>query len=61
MTKKAVDEFIEYAKEHPELTFLVTAVGCGNAGHHPSEIARMFDQAVNVSNIHLPREFWNYL
>ena len=27
-----VDEFIEFAKAHPELTFFVTKIGCGIAG-----------------------------
>ena len=27
-----VDEFIWFAKQHPELTFLVTRIGCGIAG-----------------------------
>ena len=27
-----VDEFIAFAKAHPELTFLVTRIGCGIAG-----------------------------
>ena len=29
-----VDEFIEYARTHPEKKFLVTAIGCGIAGFH---------------------------
>ena len=31
--KPYVDEFIQFAKEHPELTFLVTRIGCGIAGY----------------------------
>lgn len=34
-----VDEFIEYAKAHPEKRFLVTEIGCGIAGFSPEEIA----------------------
>lgn len=34
-----VDEFIEFAKQHPQLKFLVTEIGCGIAGFSPSEIA----------------------
>ena len=30
--KPYVDEFIEFAKTRPDLTFLVTRVGCGIAG-----------------------------
>jgi len=53
-----VDEFIAFAKQHPELTFLVTRIGCGIAGFTPREIAPLFTGAINVPNIHLPMDFW---
>jgi uncharacterized protein YegL len=56
-----IQEFIDYAESHPNLTFLVTAIGCGNGGCHPEDIAPMFDRARNVDNIHLPSEFWRYI
>jgi hypothetical protein len=56
-----IQEFIDYAESHPNLTFLVTAIGCGNGGYHPGDIAPMFDRARNVDNIHLPSEFWRYI
>ena len=59
--KPYVDEFIAFAKQHPELTFLVTKIGCGIAGFTPSEIAPLFAGAVNVPNIHLPMDFWKEL
>lgn len=31
----AVDRFTQYAKNHPELKFMVTPVGCGIAGYAP--------------------------
>ena len=34
-----VDEFIEFAKQHPELIFLVTRIGCGIAGFTNEEIS----------------------
>lgn len=34
-----VDEFIQFANKHPEMTFLVTEIGCGIAGFTPQEIA----------------------
>lgn len=52
-----VDEFIAFAKEHPELTFLVTRIGCGIAGFTDDEIAPLFAQAHEVENIVLP-EGW---
>jgi hypothetical protein len=56
-----VDEFIQFAKDHPQLTFLVTRIGCGIAGFTDKEIAPLFVKAVDVSNIHLPQSFWNVL
>ena len=49
-----VDEFIAFAKVHPELTFLVTRVGCGIAGFTNEEIAPLFSEAHAVPNIVLP-------
>lgn len=57
--RKAINRFIEYAKEHPELTFLVTRIGCGIAGYKEEEVAPLFADAKDISNIYLPREFWN--
>jgi hypothetical protein len=56
-----VDEFIAFAKQHPELTFLVTRIGCGIAGFTPAQIAPLFTGAVDVENIHLPQDFWTEL
>ena len=49
-----VDEFIGFAKGHPELTFLVTRIGCGIAGFDDAEIAPLFEAAHEVDNIVLP-------
>ena len=59
--KPYVDEFIEFAAQHPEMTFLVTPVGCGIAGFTPEEIAPLFEGAVALSNVWLPWEFWTVL
>ena len=59
--KPYVDEFIQFAKENPDKTFLVTEIGCGIAGFQPNEIAPLFTDAVNVENIYLPERFWNEL
>ena len=37
-----IDDFVKYAKEHPELEFQVTQIGCGLAGYKASEIAPLF-------------------
>lgn len=52
-----VDEFIAFAKAHPELTFLVTRIGCGIAGFTDEEISPLFSKAHNIANIVLP-EGW---
>ena len=52
-----VDEFIAFAKSHPELTFLVTRIGCGIAGFTDEEISPLFEKAHNVDNIVLPFEW----
>ena len=52
-----VDEFIDFAKSHPELTFLVTRIGCGIAGFKDAEIAPLFEAAHEVENIVLPPEW----
>lgn len=55
--KPYVDEFIRFAKEHCELKFLVTRIGCGIAGFGDSDIAPLFEEAIDVENIILPRSF----
>jgi hypothetical protein len=52
-----VVNFIEFAKEHPELKFYVTPVACGIAGFTAEEIAPLFRDAVSVKNIILPAVF----
>ena len=59
--KKAVDHFIDCARQHPELTFLVTAVGCGIAGYTPEEVAPLFKEATSLENVFLPQVFWEVL
>ena len=55
--KPYVDEFIEFAKSHPELTFLVTRIGCGIAGFRDEEIAPLFKECIEIDNVILPRTF----
>lgn len=52
-----VDDFIAFAKTRPDLTFLVTRIGCGIAGFQEREIAPLFEKAHDVENIVLP-EGW---
>ena len=55
--KPYVDEFIKFARQHPELRFLVTRIGCGIAGFAPEEIAPLFADAVDLENVILPEDF----
>lgn len=55
--KPYVDEFIDFARQHQGLQFLVTRIGCGIAGFSDEEIAPLFVAALDVENIILPEEF----
>ena len=55
--KPYVDDFIEFARLHPELRFLVTRIGCGIAGFKPEEIAPLFAEALEMENVILPEDF----
>lgn len=52
--------FLEFALARPDLTFLVTPIGCGLAGYDPKDIAWMFD-APCPRNVKLPPEFVSVL
>lgn len=43
--KPYVADFIQYAKDHPELMFQVTQIGCGLAGFRKEQIAPLFVDA----------------
>ncbi len=40
-----VQKFLKYAREHPQLLFQVTRVGCGLAGYQDAQIAPFFRDA----------------
>jgi hypothetical protein len=52
--KPYVDEFIEFAKQHQNLIFLVTRIGGGIAGFTDDEISPLFEKAHEIKNIVLP-------
>lgn len=56
-----VDDFIVYARQHPDLHFFVTPIGCGIAGFVPEDIAPLFEAAKEVKNISLPESFWDVI
>lgn len=55
--KPFVDDFISFARQHPELFFYVTRIGCGIAGFRDREIAPLFADAKGIPNICLPKTF----
>ena len=55
--KEAIERFVAFAKDHPDLFFLVTRVGCGIAGYHDEEIAQFFVGALELKNVSLPKSF----
>lgn len=57
--KANVDIFIEYANAHPELSFLVTAIGCGLGGFKPAQIAPLFKGS--PKNVVFPNSFTPYV
>ena len=54
-----VDTFIMFAISRPDLKFLVTEIGCNNAGYSFYDIAPLFFMAKDLENIFLPYSFWN--
>ncbi len=50
-----VATFLGFAAEHPQLTFLITEVGCGIAGYSPEEVAPLFRGG--GANVVLPELF----
>lgn len=57
--QEAIVRFVQFARRHPELTFLVTPIGCGHGGYNEWEVARMFKIAGTdyCNNIVLPKAF----
>lgn len=59
--EKAVQKFVTFAAEHPELRFLVTRVGCGIAGYTIQQVAPLFRECIHLENVALPSDFWDVL
>ena len=50
-----VDEFLDFAKIHPEYNFILTPIGCGLTGYKYEQIAPLFKY--HTLNVILPKEF----
>ena len=55
--KESVSRFLTFTKEHPELFFFVTRIGCGMGGYRDEEMAQFFKGALELKNICLPKSF----
>jgi hypothetical protein len=53
--REQAGRFLEFARQHPELRFLLTEVGCGIAGYTPAQVAGFFSGAPD--NVVLPESF----
>lgn len=58
---RAVQRFAAFAASHPERRFLVTRIGCGNAGWSPRNVAPLFADCIRLENVALPADFWQAL
>ena len=52
------DKFVTYTKINPQLSFFVTAIGCGLAGLRAYQMAPFFKDAINCS---FPEDWCQYL
>lgn len=59
--QESVDRFAEFVKNHPDLTFYVTKIGCGIARHKTEDMALLFEKLVDADNVILPEEFVNII
>ncbi len=57
----AIQRFVRFAATHPEMRFLVTPIGCGNAGFTPKQIAPLFADCIKLENVAIPATFWQAL
>lgn len=53
-----VDKFLLFACAHQELTFVVTAIGCGIARLPLADMAGLFKDGIGMKNVILPKSFF---
>ena len=56
--ERHVQQFITYVEGNDHITFYVTAIGCGYGGFAPEQVAPLFKDCVDMSNVYLPESFW---
>lgn len=52
-----INRFLAFTKEHTDLFFLVTRIGCGVGGYRDEEMAQFFKNALDLQNVSLPKSF----
>ena len=52
----SINDFVEFAKDNPDLRFHVRPLGYDLAGYTVEQIAPLFKEAISVRNILLPKE-----
>lgn len=59
--KPYVDQFVEYAKNHPLNRFLLTRIGCGIAGFKDRDMAPLFRNVLALPNVAIPAAWVPYI
>lgn len=57
---EAVQKFCDFTKQHPELSFQVTRIGCGLAGLQNSQVSHMFIRS-NLDNTFFDSAWYTWL
>lgn len=58
---EAIERFDDFVVQHPDLTFLLTAVGCGNARYSVEQVAVLFRPAYSFGNVYVPASFMPFM
>lgn len=56
-----IEDFVQYAKKNSENRFLVTKIGANSNCLCINQVAQLFESAIDIENIYLPKEFWSVL
>lgn len=59
--KQAIERFNDYVVTHPQVRFMLSAIGCGAAGYSVEQIAPLFSQAYSFGNVYIPKQFLPYM
>lgn len=59
--KPYVDEFIDFAEQHPDYQFLLTRIGSGITGFTDEDIVPLFAEALKLHNVKFPKIFIDVL